>query len=266
LIGSVLNREPFRTQTLWCPSLGILSGIEVLVFLGFAFIFYDYEQPWLLGTPVRRQRAIMTHQGADQGRLSLSSREKLAVFVGIVGLCVSATIAHSLLGDWAWGPGTQAGGAPTAFGVLARILYVAAILAGIVPWWVVRRYGPVRKIQLVEYLFSALHWGAFLLFAALAALGLSSLRAVISGDTGGFLMAAAAVGLFPLNIGKARSIGCAILTVFALLVFIVSSNPDALLGFAGCFFLTLASFIVDYVIGAALAARRTRSGGELHPA
>jgi hypothetical protein len=120
-------------------------------------------------------------------------------------------------------------------------------------------------MQLVEYLFSALHWGAFLLFAALAASGLSSLRAVISGDTGGFLMALVAVGLFPLNIGKARSIGCAILTVFALLVFIVSSNPYALLGFAGCFLGTLASFIVDYIM-AAIDARRTRSGGELHPA
>jgi hypothetical protein len=204
----------------------------------------------------------MTHQDADQGRLS---REKLAVIVGIVGVGVSATLAQLLLGHWAFGPGTQAGGAPTAFGVFARILFVATILAGLVPWWVVRHYGPVRKMQLVEYLFSALHWGAFLLSAALAASWLSSFRAVISGDTGGFLMAAVSVGLFPLNIGKGRSIGCAILTVFALLVFIVSSNPYALLGFAGCSFATLASFIVDYVLAAALAARRTRSGGELRP-
>jgi hypothetical protein len=207
----------------------------------------------------------MTHQGADQRRLSLPPREKLALLVGIVGVGVSATLAHLLLDDLPWGPGSQAGGAPTAFGALARIAYVAIMLAGLVPWWVVRHYGPVRKMQLVEYLFSALHWGAFLLFAALAASGLSSLRAVISGDTGGFLMALVAVGLFPLNIGKARSIGCAILTVFALLVFIVSSNPYALLGFAGCFLGTLASFIVDYIM-AAIDARRTRSGGELHPA
>jgi hypothetical protein len=206
----------------------------------------------------------MTHQGADPGRLSLPSREKLALIVGIVGLGVSATLAHLLLGDWAWGPGSQAGGAPTAFGVFARILFVATITAGLVPWWFIRHYGPVRKIQLVEYLFSALHWGAFLLFAALAASWLSSLRAVIAGDTGGFLTAVVAVGLFPLNIGKARSIGCAILTVFALLVCIVSPNPYALLGFAGCFLGTLASFIVDYVM-AAIDARRTRSGGELYP-
>jgi hypothetical protein len=119
-------------------------------------------------------------------------------------------------------------------------------------------------MQLVEYLFSALHWGAFLLFAELAASWLSSLRAVIAGDTGGFLMAAVAVGLFPLNIGKARTIGCAILTVFALLVLIASSNPYAPLGFAGCFLLTLASFIVDYIM-TAIDARRTRSEGELHP-
>jgi hypothetical protein len=207
----------------------------------------------------------MTHQGADQGRLSLPPREKLALLVGIVGIGVSATLAHLLLADWAWGPGTQAGGAPTAFGVFARILYVATILAGLVPWWVVRRYGPVRKMQLVEYLFSALHWGAFLLSAALAASWHSSLRAVISGDSGGFLMAAVAVGLIPLNIRRGRSIGCAILTVFALLVFIVSSNPYALLGFAGCVFVTLASFIVDYV-RAVIDARRTQSRGELHPA
>jgi hypothetical protein len=207
----------------------------------------------------------MTHQDADQGRLSLPSREKLALIVGIVGLGISATLAHSLLGHWAFGPGTQAGGAPTAFGVVARILYVATIVTGLVPWWVVRHYGPVRKMQLVEYLFTALHWGAFLLFAALAASVLSSPRAVISGDTGGILMAAVAIGLFPLSIGKARSIGCAILTVFALLIFIVSSNSYALLGFAGCVFLTLALFIVDYVMAAVLAARSTRSGGELHP-
>jgi hypothetical protein len=204
----------------------------------------------------------MTHEGADQGRLS---REKLALIVGIVGVCVSATLAHLLLRDWAWGPGSQVGGAPTAFGIFARILFAATILAGLVPWWVVRHYGPVRKIQLVEFLFSALHWGTFLLFAALAASWTSSLRAVISGDTGGFLMAVAAVGFFPLNIGKARSIGCAILTVCALLVCIVSPNPDALLGFTGCFLGTLASFIVDYVM-VAIDARRTKSGGELHPA
>ena len=78
-------------------------------------------------------------------------------------------------------------------------------------------------------------------------------------------MAVVAVGLFPLNIGGARSIGCAILTVFALLVCIVSPNSYALLGFAGCFLVTLASFIVDYVM-AAIDARRARSGGELHPA
>ena len=207
----------------------------------------------------------MTHQGADQRRLSLPPREKLAVIVGIVGVCVSATLAHLLLRDWAWGPGSQAGGVPTEFGVFARILFVATIVAGLVPWWVVRHYGPVRKIQLVEYLFSMLHWGAFLLFAALAASGLSSLRAVISGDTGGFLMAAAAVGLFPLNIGKARSIGCAILTMFGLFVFIVSPSPYALMGFAGCLFVTLASFIVDYVM-AAIDARRTLSESGLHPA
>ena len=202
----------------------------------------------------------MTHQDADPGRLS---REKLALLIGIAGIGVSATLAHLLLADWAWGPGSQAGGAPTAFAVFARILYVAAILAGLVPWWFVRHYGPVRKMQLVEYLFSAMHWGAFLLFAALAASWLLSLRAVISGDTGGFLMAVAAVGLFPLNVGKTRSIGCAILTVFALLVCIVSPNPYALLGFAGCVLVALASFIVDYVM-AAIDARRTRSGGELH--
>jgi len=204
----------------------------------------------------------MTHQNADQGR---QSREKLAFLVGIVGVCVSATLSHLLLRDWAWGPGSQTGGAPTAFGAFARVLYVATIVAGLVPWWIVRHYGPVRKMQLVEYLFSGLHWGSFLLFAALAASWLSSLRAVISGDTGGFLVASVAVGLFPLNIGKARSIGCAILTVCALLVLVVSSNPDALLGLAGCVFVTLASFIVDYVM-AAIDARRTRSEGELHPA
>jgi hypothetical protein len=204
----------------------------------------------------------MTYQGADQGLLS---REKLAFLVGVVGVCVSATLAHLLLGDWAWGPGTQAAGGPTAFGVFARILFVATLVAGLVPWWVVRHYGPVRKMQLVEYLFSALHWGAFLLFAALAASLLSSPRAVISGDTGGFLMAVMAIGLFPLNIGKARSIGCATLTVFALLVVIVSPNPDALLVVIVCFLTTLASLIVDYVM-AAIDARRARSEGELHPA
>ena len=67
----------------------------------------------------------MTHQGADEGRLSLPSREKLALIVGIVGIGVSATLAHLLLRDWAWGPGTQAAGALTAFGVFARILFVA---------------------------------------------------------------------------------------------------------------------------------------------
>ena len=78
-------------------------------------------------------------------------------------------------------------------------------------------------------------------------------------------MAAVAVGLFPLNIGKAQSIGCATLTVFALLVLIVSPNPDALLAVIACFLLTLASLIVDYVM-AAIDARRTRSEAELHPA
>jgi hypothetical protein len=204
----------------------------------------------------------MTHLGADQGSLS---REKLALIVGLVALGVSATSAHLFLGNWAWGPGTQAGGAPTTFGAFARILFVATILVGLVPWWFVRHYGPVRKIQLVEYLFSAIHWGAFLLFAALAASMLSSLRAVISGDTGGFLMAAAAIGLLPLSIGKARSIGCAILTLFALLVFIGSPNPSALMGLVGCFFVTLASLVVDYIL-AAIDARRIQSGGKLHPA
>jgi hypothetical protein len=106
-------------------------------------------------------------------------------------------------------------------------------VGGFVPFRFVLRFGPKRRIPLIEHLFLALHWMAFV---GLVVVSVTSIYPYYfrTGDAVGLLFAALALSAFPLKIGKVRSIGCLVLAILSGLVFIVSPSEDALFTTSSC--------------------------------
>jgi hypothetical protein len=165
-----------------------------------------------------------------------STRVKLSAMVGMVSVVLSALVAYLLLAKLELND-RSASESSAAMVAVARVASCAMILAaGFLPYHAIMKFGPERRIALVEYLFAALHWAVFVgaLVLTIPRLAPSYIR---SGDIGGMLFAAFALALCPLEIGRVRSIGCLLLAFVAALLFVINPNPYAALTTIGIIFL-----------------------------
>ncbi|HUY28443.1 MAG TPA: hypothetical protein VMV27_13600 [Candidatus Binataceae bacterium] len=163
------------------------------------------------------------------------TRLKLAVIGLVFGSTICAFLVYRLSVELAFGAGSEVGGVATASAMFARLGTFAIIFAGgIIPFLLGERFGPNRELKIVNYSFATLHWGLFLL---LCVASWQAFRSIRSGDATSLVMAACAVVVLPLEIGRFRTYLCVLLAIACLLVLIAAPRAENVIAALMCFLL-----------------------------
>jgi hypothetical protein len=152
------------------------------------------------------------------------TRLRAGLMVSILVACVAPVLAHLVLSHVAYGPNSEVAGVPTILGAAARVVFGSFILGSIImSYKVAQRFSPDSS-TVIDRAFIAFHWLVFVAVLAAAAEWLLPMH-LLSGDPGGLLAASTAVCLFPMRLGRIRSIACAILAIASAVMFVLWPNP-----------------------------------------